>query len=1013
VKAAGDGVRQQLTATGIRSNMPRKSFACHSLSLLALVICGFVATRADTPTDRPYGIDRRVPWTRSRLTGSPEPPPRYRLERTFRKLQFKNPLDITFAPGSDRLFICEQAGRIYSFPKDPQCEKADLFLDISADLHGWDPKKVKGLDALYALAFHPKFATNRHCYICYVLNGTSREPLADGSRISRFRVTDADPPRIDPASETVLLTFRAGGHNGCCLKFGPDGYLYISTGDAANPNPPDPLDTGQDISDLLSSILRIDVDRTENGREYAIPPDNPFVKLPKARPEVWAYGFRNPWRMSFDRATGDLWVGDVGWELWEMVYRVQRGGNYGWSVMEGRQPVRPDSRRGPTPILPPTLDFPHTEAASITGGFVYRGKRYQDLVGAYICGDWVTHKLWATRFDGDRITSHEILAQSSARIVAFGEDHDGELYIVDYDDNGTILQLVPNEADRTAYLNFPKKLSETGLLASTAQNEPAPGVVPFSINAEQWADFATAERYVAVPGESSIRMYDNPVPVPGTFFSSRVAFPKDGVLAKTISIEMVRGNPRSRRRLETQVLHFDGIDWQGYSYRWNDEQTEAELVPASGANCNLTVKDARAPGGVRQQTWHFASRTECKTCHNPWPGQTLAFTLPQLDRNHAYGRITDNQLRTLQHAGIIRREGKHAIDRYTNPYDTMADVNARARSYLQVNCAHCHSFGGGGTADLELRFDTPLERTKTLDVRPVQGTFDIADARILAPGDPYRSVLYYRIAKLGRGRMPHIGSELVDEPALPLIHQWIRQLPRATDERQRWLERLSAVGEAERARLIDQLLATTGGALMLADAIGEHRLPESIGKLAVARGAARPDVQVRDLFERFLPPEQRVKRLGTAFQPADILTLRGDAERGQALFFNKAVTQCSNCHRVGKDGSTLGPDLTQVGKKYQRMQILENLVDPSKEIDPKFLTYVAETADGQLYTGVLVDKNDKEVVLRDVNDKEIRLPAGKVAGMLAQKKSLMPEQLLRDLTAQQAADLLEYLTSLK
>src|SRR5262249_8466711 len=125
----------------------------------------------------------------------------------------------------------------------------------------------------------------------------------------------------------------------------------------------------------------------------------PFVKTPGARPEIWAYGFRNPWRMSFDRLAGDLWVGDVGWELWEMVYRVQRGGNYGWSVMEGRQAVRPNSRRGPTPILPPSLDFPHTEAASITGGYVYRGKRLKDLVGAYICGDWVTRKLWGTRFE--------------------------------------------------------------------------------------------------------------------------------------------------------------------------------------------------------------------------------------------------------------------------------------------------------------------------------------------------------------------------------------------------------------------------------------------------------------------------------------------------------------------------------------------------------------------------------------------------------------------------------------
>src|SRR5262249_4763972 len=155
----------------------------------------------------------------------------------------------------------------------------------------------------------------------------------------------------------------------------------------------------QDISDLLSSILRIDVNHEADGKPYAVPPDNPFLKTPGARPEVWAYGFRNPWRMSFDRDTGDLWVGDVGWELWEMVYHVQKGGNYGWSVMEGPQAVRPDSRRGPTPILPPALAFPHTEAASITGGYVYHGKRLPELQGVYVCGDWVTRKLWGARFE--------------------------------------------------------------------------------------------------------------------------------------------------------------------------------------------------------------------------------------------------------------------------------------------------------------------------------------------------------------------------------------------------------------------------------------------------------------------------------------------------------------------------------------------------------------------------------------------------------------------------------------
>jgi len=227
------------------------------------------------------------------------------------------------------------------------------------------------------LAFHPQFAKNRYVYVSIIFDGLKRRmQLPDGTRISRFKMTDTDPPRIDPKSETVLLTFMGGGHNGCDMHFGNDGFLYISSGDAASPNPPDVHDVGQNMGSLLSKILRIDVDRSENGKVYAIPPDNPFVGLPGARPETYAYGFRNPWRMSFDRPTGDLWVGDVGWELWEMVYRVKKGGNYGWSIKEGRQDIRPNAKRGPTPILPPNLDFPHTEAASITGGYVYHGKQF-------------------------------------------------------------------------------------------------------------------------------------------------------------------------------------------------------------------------------------------------------------------------------------------------------------------------------------------------------------------------------------------------------------------------------------------------------------------------------------------------------------------------------------------------------------------------------------------------------------------------------------------------------------
>jgi putative heme-binding domain-containing protein len=572
-------------------------------------------------------------------------------------------------------------------------------------------------------------------------------------------------------------------------------------------------------------------------------------------------------------------------------------------------------------------------------------------------------------------------------------------------------------------------------------------------------------------------MYDNPVPIPGGFFSGQVFFPRDGVLAKTIFLEMERGNPQSRRRLETQVLHFDGLNWQGYTYQWNDEQTDAALVPAAGADRTFTVVDAKAPGGKRKQTWHFPSRAQCMTCHNPWAGHALAFTLAQLNREHDYNGVRQSQLRALREAGLIaflrhQDSGDKTLTydpriRLTNPYDPRANLNERARSYLQVNCSHCHQFGAGGTADLELRYGPPLEQTKTLEVRPTQGTFAIPGAHILSPGDPFRSVLFYRMAKLGNGRMPHIGSEIVDEPGLRLIHDWIRQLPIRKDERalvaklcaldeavfqrrekgeRNWrlkqtaqeiarkqgrdnpnaedqkaaevqlkaeAEARTRAREAERADLLKQLLATTPSATMLAYEVQEGKVAASVRAGVLRAALASSDPQVRDLFERFVPDEQRVKRLGSVIKAQQILELKGDAARGKELFFKSAALQCINCHRIAGTGSTLGPDLTEIGKKSTRAQILESILEPSRSIDPKYVTYLVETTDGKVLTGLLVEKTAKAVVLRTVRDEKLSIPAGKVSVFAPQRTSLMPELLLRDLTAEQAADLLEYLASLK
>ncbi|MBC8114538.1 MAG: PQQ-dependent sugar dehydrogenase, partial [Candidatus Saccharimonas sp.] len=268
------------------------------IAALVLVSWILAATHRSALADPPkVGIEKRVAWTTSRITGSPEVPLPYVTERAFSALKFTNCLDLTKAPGSDRLFVVEQAGKIFSFPNKPDVAVADLVIDLA--------KAIPGVQQVYALEFHPDFPKNRFCYVCYIKAAN----LDDGTHIARFRVSNTDPPTIDVASETTIITWLSGGHNGCCLKFGLDGCLYISTGDGSGPNPPDARRAGQDVSNLLSCILRIDVDHTDDGRNYRIPADNPFVDLKGARGEIWAYGFRNPWRMSFDQKTGDLWVG--------------------------------------------------------------------------------------------------------------------------------------------------------------------------------------------------------------------------------------------------------------------------------------------------------------------------------------------------------------------------------------------------------------------------------------------------------------------------------------------------------------------------------------------------------------------------------------------------------------------------------------------------------------------------------------------------------------------------------
>jgi glucose/arabinose dehydrogenase len=716
------------------------------LASCALLLPLFAAATAAEPRRADFGLERRIPWTSSRLIGSPDPPSKYIAERVFPSLTFEAPCELVAIPGTNRLVVVEVNGKLWSFENSPLADKSER--DLFADLKTIDPQ----FNLVYGLTFHPKFAENRYCYVSYVLQPKTPE----GTRVSRFKVTETDPPRLDLASEEIVITWISGGHNGAHLQFGPDGCLYISSGDGGESFPPDGRNTGQDISDLLANILRIEVDHPEPGKLYRIPPDNPFVGTPGTRGEIWAYGLRNPWKMCFDPADGSLWVGDVGWEMWEMIYRIERGGNYGWSIVEARQPVHHE--RGAAPPDPPTVEHSHIEARSITGGYFSQTPRLPELRGAYIYGDYVTGKIWAVQHDHGKVTSREELVDTPLQIASFGLDRTGEVYIVDHPGGGLYrLALNPRQG---ANREFPQKLSETGLFASAADHTPAPGVIPYSINAEPWADGTSAERFVALPGESKLGVYKT-TNIQIGFIAGEWEFPNGGVLAKTVSIETKPGQPASRRRLETQVLQYDVDTWRAYNYIWNDDQTDAMLAPDQGSDRQLEIKDPAAPSGRLKQTWHHASRTECILCHTTRAGSIHGFRLPQLARDNDYGGSLANQLRTLNHIGLFAEPLPEKVEPWPNPRDKTADLTARARAYLHVNCGHCHRRGGGGSSFFDVNYSHPLDKTSLLGTRPTQGTFNMLGAQIVAP-ETLTARLYYRISKLGHGRMPQFGSQVVD-----------------------------------------------------------------------------------------------------------------------------------------------------------------------------------------------------------------------------------------------------------
>jgi len=329
---------------------------------------------------------------------------------------FDQPLGIAHA-GDTRLFIIQQTGRIAIF--DGTNVLAQPFLDVSSLV------SCCGERGLLGLAFHPRYRENGFFYIDY----TDRN---GNTVVARYSVSTTDPNRADPSSARVLLNVAQpySNHNGGHLAFGPDNYLYIGLGDGGSAG--DPGNRAQDLSTLLGKILRIDVD---GGSPYAIPPSNPFVNRAGARGEIWAFGLRNPWRYSFDRATGDLWIADVGQNAWEEIDFAPAasigGENYGWRKMEGTHCYNPSTNCRDAAMILPIYEYSHAEGCSVTGGYVYRGAKYSALKNNYLFADYCSGSVWATKRSADGTFTTKKILSTNASVTSFGEDVAGELYLID------------------------------------------------------------------------------------------------------------------------------------------------------------------------------------------------------------------------------------------------------------------------------------------------------------------------------------------------------------------------------------------------------------------------------------------------------------------------------------------------------------------------------------------------------------------------------------------------------
>jgi len=713
------------------------------------------ATTQAAPAPGTPGLDSRPSNTTctawDRATGSTTVSVTRYTDQTF-----AGALAMAQAPNDDaRFYVVLQAGVIKRFDKANPAGTLTDALDITARVTSG------GETGLLGMAFHPNFPATNRVFLSYT--ATVSGQLV--SRISAFTTTtSAGGVTIDAGSEAILLVVNQpeANHNGGNIAFGPDGYLYIGLGDGGGSgdggvqNGHGPDGNGQRLTTLLGKMLRIDVN---GAAPYSIPASNPYQgnavcpaagRASSACPEIYAFGFRNPWRWSFDRGNGDLWVADVGQNAYEEVDKVMLGGNYGWRCREGAH----DFNSAGTPAcatantIDPLIEYGRSDGFSITGGYVYRGPQTTSYTGRYIFGDYGSGRIWAWIPESAASPRQPtFLVDANIGITSFAQGNDGELYVIGNDNLYRVIFQGGSPG------TVPATLSASGCVSAADAKQPAAGLIPYDINAPFWSDGASKNRWLALPNGSSITVQSG-----GDW-----TLPNGSVLMKNFSV--------AGKLIETRLFarHSDG-EWSGASYEWNAGQTDAALVPGGA------VRDI---GGG--QNWIFPSESQCLECHTNAAGRSLGLETAQLNRNYDYAATgrTANELFTLNHLAILTPAIADPAAQPTlpDPTDTNALLTERARAYLHTNCAQCHRTGGPTPSNMDLRYTTALNQTNACNAAPQSGDLGLgANAKLIAPGSAANSIVVNRANRRDAHGMPPLGSNRVDTAGVALLTQWINGL---------------------------------------------------------------------------------------------------------------------------------------------------------------------------------------------------------------------------------------------